>query len=139
MLDEQAIRRQLSDVLDRLAHLDDERAALEDIASGYRKLLRARGEPDQGNTGSITFLPSVDRQPSGVVGQIPFRSTVHQVLRDAKGTPLHSAAILEAVRHLGAGTRAKNPLSMVDLVVTGLVKQGKAEKVAPRTWRWIAK
>lgn len=145
MLDEASIRRNLSEVENRLAHMDDERAALQEIAKGYRALLKALAPPDQTSPEPPTFpkLKAVGSADGGarggksstVVGTVSMRATVARVLQDARG-PLHSRDIFERAHRLGAATTAKDPTSVVDLVVLDLSKKGLVEKVGPRTWVW---
>ncbi len=136
MVDETMIRRQLAEFQSRLARLDDERGALLDIVKGYEALLRATSDLDHISTGPITFpKPAVRSANSKPVGEVSMRSAVAQVVREAGG-PLHTKEIMRRAQAMGATTNAKVPLSVVDLVLINLQKKGRAERTAPRTWRW---
>jgi hypothetical protein len=138
MMDETTIRRQLADFENRLAHIDDERQALQDIVKGYQTLLRAMSDPDEASSRPITFPASLamSKASSTIVGSVSMRSTVARVLREAGGRAMHSREILEMAEKAGARTTAKDPVAVVDLVVLGLQQKGKVEKAGPRTWRW---
>jgi len=136
MLDEKAIQKQLREIENRLAHIDDERTALQDIAKGFRALLKAMSAPDQPASEPPRFpqLP-LPTKSSTVVGTTSMRSAVARVLQEARG-PLHSRDVYERAHRLGAATTAKDPTSVVDLVILDLSKKGLVDKVGPRTWLW---
>lgn len=136
MLDEKSIRRHLADVESRLARIDDERQALQDLVKGYRSLLKAMAAPD-GESAEPPIFPqlSLPTKRSTVVGKVSMRSTVAEVLEGAS-EPLHSRDIYARAKQKGAATTSKDPISVVDLVVLDLFKKGKVEKTAPRTWIW---
>lgn len=133
MVDEAEIRRQLEDYKRRLGGIDDERAALIEVVRSLESLLKAVGRPDHVSEGPLTFPPARTKS-STPVGSVSMRSAVAQVMRDAKG-PLHTREVMSRAQAMGASTNAKVPLSVVDLVLLNLAKNGKAERTAPRTWR----
>jgi hypothetical protein len=137
VMDEATIRRQLAEFENRLSRMDDERQALLDIVKGYQTLLRTMAMPDYESAEPPDFPPGRTIRPTSIPPAISMRSAVARVLREA-GAPIHSKEILARVQALGASTTAKEPVSVVDLVVLGLQQRGKVEKVGPRTWRWIA-
>jgi hypothetical protein len=63
---------------------------------------------------------------------------VVDVLKEARGEPLHVKEIWRRVSAKGAKTAAKSPLGAIDLTCYSILKyHPKAlEKVRPRTWRW---
>jgi hypothetical protein len=139
MMDEATIRHQLADYRNRLEHMDDERKALQQIVEGLESLLRATGSAPSGTkAANKPATAKVAVKASNVpVGSISMRSAVMEYMRNAKSEPRHSRDVLAGVSALGAHTNAKEPISVIDLVLLGLVKKGRVEKVAPRTWRWI--
>lgn len=138
MLDESTLRRQLAEVENRLAHIDDERQALQDLSKAYRALLKAMSAPDGASAEPPTFPQlTLPRKSSTVVGKVSMRSAVARVLQEAGNRPMHSRDVYTAAQRLGAETTSKDPSSVVDLVIFDLNKRGKVERVGPRTWRWI--
>ena len=135
-MDEPTIRRQFSEFKNRLARIHDEQQALQDIVKGYETLLRAMAEPDYQSSGPLDF----PAPPGAPLNKpiVSMRSAVARILQDAAGSPVHSREILERAQAMGASTTAKQPVSVVDLIVLGLLNKKKVEKVAPRTWRWIS-
>lgn len=138
MLDDKTIRHQLAEIENRLAQMDDERLALQDIAKGFRALLKATSAPDQPSSEHPAFpqLP-LPKKTSTIVGSVSMRSAVARVLQQAGARPMHSRDVYAGAQRLGAATTAKDPTSVVDLVIFDLHKKGLVEKVGPRTWRWI--
>ncbi|HEY8953579.1 MAG TPA: hypothetical protein VIP78_13605 [Candidatus Dormibacteraeota bacterium] len=128
MIDQGTIRKQLAEFRTRLEQLDNEREAIQGIVSGYETLLRTMGTEAEARPRQARAEPKT--------GTVSMRSAVRRVLMEAT-EPLHSRDILARAQGRGATTAAKEPSSVVDLVVLGLSQKGLVVKTAPRTWRWV--
>lgn len=140
MIDESTVRRELAGYEARLAQMDGERNALQDMIKAHKAWLTTMTAPDHVSPEPPSFPPSRATPPatkvSVPVGEVSMRSAVVRVMRDAGGTALHTREVLVRAERLGARTNAKVPLSVVDLILLNLMKKGRTERTAPRTWRW---
>lgn len=81
---------------------------------------------------------TVPHRPSRTKGTIGMVTAVLNVLKEAKGEPMHVREILPRALAMGAITESKDPANVVDLVAFNLRRDGKpVEKVAAKTWRFI--
>ena len=105
---------------------------------GLESLLRLGLYPTAGGPAMRLFDLPANGSSNVPKGKVSLRSTVLQVIRDARGQSLHTAEIYKRARAAGASTEAKNPPAIIDLVSYSLKKSGQPiEKSAPRTWRWV--
>lgn len=133
-MDTTTVRQRLREATNELNGLEERRQALMSIIRGYEALVRLDGPPE------IEQMPvplALDL-PSRGKGSISFRGAVRQVLRDARGEPLHVREIFHRTQGLGATTMAKDPVKITDLMIYSLINREHEpiRKVAPRTYRW---
>lgn len=133
-MDAASVRQQLREVNAELARLDQERDVLLTLARGLEAWLALHGGKD---TPDQPQLPLGRGRSSKPAGALPLRAAILQVVRDARGQPLHAREILARTRAMGADTSAKKPESVVDLVAYSWKKRGEPlERSGPMTWRW---
>jgi hypothetical protein len=136
-MDETTLRSRLREAYGELNQLDERREALTDLVRGYEKLIRLNGLPPVENeqNNPTLSLPTPGRQK----GTVSMRSAVQQVLREARGEPLHIREVYHRAQALGATSDAKNPVRITDLLIYTLIHRGglPIQKVAPATYRWI--
>lgn len=134
-MDAPTLRQRLREVTNDLNSLDERREALTKLRSGYEALIRLDGPPEIEATPDTLPLDL----PTDPKGTISFRGAVRQVIRDARGTPLHVREVYHRAQMLGAITKAKDPVKITDLMIYSLIKREGApiEKSAPRTYRWV--
>lgn len=136
-MDEKSVRAQLDDVSRELDTLDERREVLLSLVRGFEGWLRLDGS--RATTFPLPEPPSKPRESlTAQKGSVSVRSAVLQVIKDARGEPLHAREIARRMIALGAVTAAKDPPAIVDLVAGSLSKRDglPIEKVAGRTWRW---
>jgi hypothetical protein len=135
-MDAKSVRSNLTEVTAQLARNEEEHEVLLSLVRGYEGWLRLNPDP----TAQMALLPlDVDPQRTGSQpkGSRSMRGAVLQVLKDARGEPVHGKEILARAYQLGAKTDAKNPLGAVDLMAHSLMKSHPVEKVGPRVWRYV--
>lgn len=139
-MDEKAARALLEEAKTKLVSIEEQREvwlAAVQMAEGW---LRVYGSAEKPTVQSS--LPGLAKRSRGrrssQKGDVSLRSAILQVLKDARGAQLHSKEILNRVRGLGADTKAKDPVGIIDLVAINLKTRSDTpiERVAPRTWRW---
>ena len=131
-MDEGAIRKTLEELTGELDQLEARRQAILTAQKGLEALLGLRSKPEM-----QTELQLPTPNPTKQKGTRSLRSAVKQVIQDARGSPLHSKEILKRARAMGASTAAKDPVAIIDLVMSSLRRDGgPVERTAPRTWRW---
>ena len=131
-MDEESARKMLDEFKGQLAKNEEEREALIALVKGLEGWLRIHATITQ-QTLFEGSLPA--GKPKGTVS---LRRAVVEVLKEARGEPLHVKEIFRRVSAKGARTGAKSPLGAIDLTCYSILKyHPKAlEKVRPRTWRW---
>lgn len=144
-MDEPTVRRQLAEVQAALDGIEQEREVLLSLARGYEGWLRLHGlngqkpaKPSlQASAKRRITKGSVGRAVEQVVGELSYRRAVLDVLKEARGEPLHVKEILNRARAKGANTKAKDPVGITDLLLYSSEKQGQpVRKSGPRTWKW---
>lgn len=132
-MDGPTLRQRLREAYTELEQLEGRRDALTSIVKGYESLIRLNGAPEPEPAPSLS-LPT----PGRAKGTVSFRSAVQQVLREARGEPLHIKEIYARATALGAVSGAKEPVRVTDLMLYSLRTRTKLpiEKVGPGTYRW---
>lgn len=133
-MDAQTIRDQLEVVKANLDRNEDEKRVLLDLLKGYEGWLRLYGESSGASQPPLPIAKKV--VDTTTKGTISMRAAIRQILREARGEPLHSKEIWRRAVEMGAKTAGENPLGLVDLSAFSLSKTEPIEKVGPRTWRW---
>lgn len=133
-MESQLIRQRLREAYADLEKIEERREALTSIVKGYESLLRLDGPPDPDPPQQTLPLPT----PGPAKGSVSFRAAVQQVLREARGQPLHVKEIYKRAQSLGAASAAKDPVRITDLMIYSLRSRNKLpiEKTAPATYRW---
>ena len=140
-MNEESIRAQLAEFKGELSRNEEEHEALLNLVKGLEGWLRIK---TKSTTNAV--LPMFPEMPLVVAsrksmakGPISVSRAVHQVIKEARGEPLHVKEILRRVLELGAITEAKDKMAVVDLVAHSLRKRGKApiERIGSRTWKWV--
>ena len=119
-MERELMREQMESIRAELNTLDSERAVLEDLLKGYESWFRLHSK--NGTEPSLQ-LP---------LQSMSFRDGVSEVLRQARGEPLHVKEIWRRMQSLGVKSSSKRPDNFVALYtnrITGM------EKVAPATFR----
>ena len=131
-MNENTVRQQLDEVKKEFERNEEEKEVLLTLLKGYEGWLRLHGASN-GRASTIQLAASPEKRrggrPKGVIG---FQKGEEQVLREARGEPLHAEEIWIRMQKLGVKSDAKNPLGLVTLTA----KRLPVEKVAPRTFRW---
>lgn len=135
-MDAKSVRSNLTEVTAQLARNEEEHEVLLSLVRGYEGWLRLN--PDPAPQMALPPLEAAPRKGSQPKGSRSMRGAVLQVLKDARGEPVHGKEILARAYQLGAATDAKNPLGAVDLMAHSLKKSHPVEKVGPRVWRYRA-
>lgn len=137
-MDEQRVRAQLEEAKAELTKLDEKRDALVSFVHGHEAWLRvfSGGESTAPTQPSVSQPVALRRPRKTAIKPHGFNTTVLRVIREARGAPLHTREILRRVRDLGADSKGKDPIGLVDLVAYSLAKTQPIVKVAPRTWAW---
>jgi len=126
-MDEKTVRDHMDTIRARLRQLEAERDVLQTLLRGYEGWLRVYVN---GNAPSQLSLPPAPP----IHGKMSIRRAIVQVLKDARGEPLHCKEIWRRAEELGAKTTSKNPAAAVDFTAYTLKE---IKKVAPRTWSYI--
>jgi hypothetical protein len=143
-VDEAAVREQLEQVRVALARNEEEHEALVTIVKGFEAWLRLNTRPAVTLPLPVVAAKIENAKPPlarhAVKGKLSVRQAVLQVLKDARGEPLHAKEIARRVSEMGAVTSSKNPAGVVGLVANSLQTRDSQpiEKVAGQTWRWAA-
>lgn len=133
-MDEQSVRSQLLEVRKTLARNEEEHEILLSLLNGFEGWLRLHAN---GRSPQLTLPLETTQARTAPRGEISLRSAVLQVLKEARGQPLHSKEILVRATALGAATTSKDPVAIVDLTAYSLQKGGATiEKTGPRIWHW---
>lgn len=127
-MNEKTVRDHMETIRARLRQLDTERDVLGTLLKGYEGWLRVYI-----NGGTPSQLP-LQAMRSTIQGKMSIRRAVIQVLKDARGEPLHCKEIWRRAQEIGAKSKAKNPIAAIDF--TGYTLP-EIKKVAPRTWKYI--
>jgi hypothetical protein len=132
-MDSQVVRQRLREAYADLEKIEERREALTAIVRGYEALVRLDGPPEPEPAPALP-LPT----PGPAKGTVSFRAAVQQVLREARGQPLHIKEIYARATALGAVSGAKEPVRVTDLMIYSLRTRTKLpiEKVAAATYRW---
>ena len=134
-MDAKTVRSSLAEVTAQLTRNEEEHDVLLSLVRGYEGWLRLH--PDPAPQLALIGLDAESQRPrSQSKGSRSMRGAVLQVLKDARGEPVHGKEILARAYELGAKTDAKNPLGAVDLMAHSLMKSHPVEKVGPRVWRY---
>lgn len=123
---EATVRRNIEEIRQQLAALEERKATLEKLLKDFEALdaLNARERAVR---------------PTEIKGKVSLRSTILKVLMEATA-PLSAAEIWDAAWKLGARTAAAKPTAIVDLTAYQLKQSGQPlEKTAPLTWRYFGK
>jgi hypothetical protein len=137
-MDTKSVRSNLTEVTTQLARNEEEHEVLVSLVRGYEGWLRLNPDPQPPPQMIVMFEPEGRGSSSQPKGSRSMRGAVLQVLKDARGEPVHGREILARAIALGAATDAKNPLGAVDLMAHSLKKSHPVEKVGPRVWRYRA-
>ncbi len=121
-MERELMRKQMESIRAELNILDSERAVLEDLLKGYESWFRLH--PENG-TDPAMQLP---------LQSISFRDGVLEVLRQARGEPLHVKEIWRRMQSLGITSSSKRPENFVALYTKRIPGM---EKVAPATFRLL--
>ena len=134
-MDEDSARKMLEEFKAQLTRFEEERDYLLSLVKGLEGWLRVHVTRN-GSLPQPSLFDGVATKPKGTIS---LRGAVVEVLKEARGEPLHVKEILQRITAKGAKTSAKSPLGAVDLTCYSILKyHPKAlEKVRPRTWRWL--
>lgn len=135
-MDAKSVRLNLTEVTTQLARNEEEHEVLISLVRGYEGWLRLNPDPQPPTQTIGLFEPEGKAARSQPKGSRSMRGAVLQVLKDARGEPVHGKEILARAYQLGAKTDAKNPIGAVDLMAHSLKKSHPVEKVGPRVWRY---
>jgi len=130
-MDEQMVREHIAEIRGRLKTIETEREVLLTLLRGYEGWLRLYSNGAAGAQLPLLAATVTQSAPK----RVSFRGAIRQVLEAARGEPLHVKEILLRVQELGAQTQAKEPTAAVDFTCYSF--KGAAQRVAPRTWRWV--
>ena len=141
-MDEAIVRDQLEQVKAALARNEEEHDALVSIVKGFESWLRLNGKAGVTHPLPVVAPTSHNGKPvlarHAIKGRVSVRQAVLQVLKDARGEPLHVKEIVRRINDLGAISASKNPAGVVGLVAMSLQKRDNQpiERTAGQTWRW---
>ena len=131
-MDRDTMRRQMEYIRDELNRLDEERGALAAMLRGYEAWFRAK--PENGRKPQRQLPLGVPGRGGKPKGSVSFRKGMITVLQQARGEPLDDEELWRRMQDTGVKSDSKNPLGFVRLTADRL--EG-AEKVSPKTWRWV--
>jgi len=130
-MDEQMVREHIGEIRERLKTIETEREVLLTLLRGYEGWLRLYSNGAAGAQLPLLAPTVTQTAPK----RVSFRGAIRQVLKAARGEPLHVKEIWLRVQELGAHTRSKDPVAAIDFTCYSF--KGAIKKVAPRTWRWV--
>jgi len=133
-MEEESARKMLDEFKGQLARVEEEREYLISLVKGLEGWLRVHATKN-GALPQPSLFEVMRRKPKGTVS---LRSAVMDVLKEARGEPLHVKEIWRRAGAKGAQTASKSPLGAIDLTCYSILKYHPTalEKVRPRTWRW---
>lgn len=114
------MRKQMESIRSELNVLDSEREVLENLLTGYESWFRLH--PDSG--------ACLSRQLP--LTSMSFKDGLLEVLRQARGQPLHAKEIWHRMNAMGVTSNAKRPEGFVSMHAN---KIEGIEKIAPATFR----
>lgn len=127
-MNQETMRSQMEEVRDELNRLDAQRAALETILRGYETFLRATSANGVKHTRQLAGRGGEPK------GSISFRRGVIEVIRQARGEPLHAKIIWERMQEMGVESASKQPVGFIGLTAR---RVEEIEKLRPNTFRWV--
>lgn len=131
-MNQETMRTQMEEVREELNRLDAQKAALETILRGYETFLRATSANGVKQTRQLALgVPGRGGEPKG---SISFRKGVIEVIRQARGEPLHAKVIWERMQEMGVRSATKQPGGFIGLTAK---RVNEIEKSAPNTFRWV--
>jgi hypothetical protein len=144
MLNESSVREQLNNVRAALAKLGAERTALEAIEQSLVRWLDLHGEPHSqlplAPTHRSNGAPKNRSETFKPLGAIAFAKAVIRGLRNRAGIVMTTSEVLSAALEMGAVTKAKAPLKVVEWILYDAVKKGShpiRKSNAPHTWVYL--
>jgi hypothetical protein len=143
-MDRATVNAQLKEVVERLAVIEAEREVLTTLRSGLEGWLSFNPpQPRAVEPSPLRSIASRSRRIKSVqrgrpIGSVSLRGVVPGIVKDAGGVPIHASEIMRRARAMGAESGAKEPESVIDLMLYMARKNRHLpiERTSKRTWRW---
>lgn len=133
-LDEKTARKMLDEVKESLEKNEAEHEVLAALLKGLEGWLRLNMT---GSDPAPAQKQLIVAATNGAIGTISFRKAVLEVIKSARGEPIHVKEILHRAKQMGAVTNAKNPEGITDLHCHSWAESGDIKRTNPRTYKWM--
>ncbi len=145
-MDSESMRHQMNEVRTALSRNVAEHEILSDMLRAFQRWFDLN--PGKGVAEIATQAPLIldhssrngqrQRKVGGQsLGTIGFDSGFQEVLRQARGEPISDLEAWERMKLLGVKSNSENPVGWVGRSAKKLVTMGRAEKIGPKSWKWI--
>jgi len=138
LLNAKMVRSQLADVRKARADLRERDNALQAIENSLLRWLDL-AVAESGEPLPLTFVRPATLPERNTGGKMLLKDAVLLVLRNRAGSILNTEEILEAAKAMGAESRSKTPLHVVEWIIQEARKYANApvEKIRPHHYTWV--